>query len=98
MTADMSDHDKAVRMRISGKVQGVGFRMWTRDEAVRLGLTGWVRNERDGAVAALIAGSDSAIATMIERFRQGPAGASVSGVEMEEAEFDKRLTDFRITR
>ncbi|EJC66678.1 acylphosphatase [Rhizobium leguminosarum bv. viciae WSM1455] len=98
MTADMSDHDKAVRVRISGKVQGVGFRYWTRDEAVRLGLTGWVRNEEDGAVIAVIAGSDSAISAMIERFGRGPSGASVSGVETETAQLEKSLTDFRITR
>ncbi|MGZ2456230.1 acylphosphatase [Rhizobium sp. IY2] len=94
----MCDHDKAVRVRISGKVQGVGFRMWTRDEAVLLGLTGWVRNEQDGTVVALIAGPDIAIATMIERLRRGPAGASVSGVETEAAKLETTLADFRITR
>lgn len=98
MTADMSDHDKAVRVRISGKVQGVGFRYWTRDEAVRLGLTGWVRNEEDGAVVAVIAGPDAAVTTMIERLRRGPPGASVSGVETEMAQLEKNPTDFRITR
>lgn len=98
MTADMSDHDKAVRVRISGKVQGVGFRYWTRDEAVRLGLTGWVRNEEDGAVVAVIAGPDAAVTTMIERFRRGPSGASVSSVETEATQLEKNPTDFRITR
>ncbi|PDS77534.1 acylphosphatase [Rhizobium sp. L43] len=93
----MPDRYKAVRVRISGKVQGVGFRMWTRNEAVRLGLTGWVRNEEDGAVVALIAGPDAAISTMIERFGRGPAGSWVAGVETEAAEFEKNLTDFSIT-
>jgi len=94
----MSDREKAVRVRISGKVQGVGFRYWTRDEAVRLGLTGWVRNEEDGAVVAVIAGPDIAISAMIERFRRGPSEASVSGVETEAAQLEKNPTDFRITR
>ncbi|MBY3221909.1 acylphosphatase [Rhizobium sp. 25PS6] len=94
----MSDHDKAVRVRISGKVQGVGFRIWTRDEAVRLGLTGWVRNEEDGAVVAVIAGPDTAVTTMIERFRRGPLGASVSGVETETAQLEKKPSNFRIAR
>lgn len=71
--------------------------MWTRDEALRLGLTGWVRNEGDGSVAALIAGPDTAVSTMIERFGRGPAGASVSGVETEPTQFEKMPTDFRIT-
>ncbi|MBY4606732.1 acylphosphatase [Rhizobium sp. 9T] len=93
----MSERDEAVRVRISGKVQGVGFRMWTRDEALRLGLTGWVRNEADGSVAALVAGPDNAISTMIERLRRGPAGASVSGVETEATRLETMPTDFRIT-
>lgn len=93
----MSDHYTAVRIRLSGRVQGVGFRMWTRDEALRLGVTGWVRNEADGSVAALIAGSDSAISTMIERLRRGPAGASVSGVETETVRLETMPADFRIT-
>ncbi|WP_064691835.1 MULTISPECIES: acylphosphatase [Rhizobium] len=93
----MSDHYEAVRVRISGRVQGVGFRMWTRGEASRLGLTGWVRNEADGSVAALIAGSESAVSTMIERLRRGPAGASVSGVETEAVRLERMPVDFNIT-
>ncbi|PDT03522.1 acylphosphatase [Rhizobium chutanense] len=97
MTANRPDRSNAVRVRISGKVQGVGFRMWTRKEAVRLGLTGWVRNEEDGAVVALIAGPDTAISTMIERFSRGPAGSSVTGVETDAVELETSLTDFSIT-
>lgn len=93
----MSDHYTALRIRLSGRVQGVGFRMWTRDEALRLGVTGWVRNEADGSVAALIAGSDSAISTMIERLKRGPPGALVSSVETEAVEIEKMPADFRIT-
>ncbi|NYJ09182.1 acylphosphatase [Rhizobium leguminosarum] len=93
----MSVHYEALRVRVSGRVQGVGFRMWAREEALRLGLTGWVRNEADGSVAALIAGSDTAISTMIERFGRGPAGASVSGVETEATQLVEMPTDFRIT-
>ncbi|EJB02402.1 acylphosphatase [Rhizobium leguminosarum bv. trifolii WSM597] len=93
----MSVRYEAVRVRVSGRVQGVGFRMWAREEALRLGLTGWVRNETDGSVAALIAGSDTAISTMIARFGRGPAGASVSGVETEATQLAEMPTDFRIT-
>ncbi|EJC79559.1 acylphosphatase [Rhizobium leguminosarum bv. trifolii WSM2297] len=93
----MSAHDEAVRVRVYGRVQGVGFRMWARDEALRLGLTGWVRNEVDGSVAALIAGPDIAISTMIERFSRGPTGASVSGVETEATQLAEMPTGFRIT-
>jgi len=91
-------HDyEALQVRITGRVQGVSFRVWTRDEALRLGLTGWVRNEEDGSVTALIAGPGGAIATMIERLKRGPPGASVSGIETEPAKLATMPTDFRIT-
>ncbi|MBX4909596.1 MULTISPECIES: acylphosphatase [Rhizobium] len=93
----MSDHYEAVRVRISGRVQGVGFRMWTRDQALQLGVTGWVRNEADGSVTALIAGAGSAISTMLECLKRGPAGASVSSIETETAELEDMLTGFRVT-
>jgi len=91
----MQGEQRAVRASIKGKVQGVSYRVWTRGEAVRLGLTGWVRNERDGSVTALIAGADSAVAAMIDRFWQGPRGAAVSKVDIEEATGDVPA-DFRI--
>ncbi|WP_217576002.1 acylphosphatase [Mesorhizobium sp. GbtcB19] len=86
---------RAVRARISGKVQGVSYRVWTRGEAVRLGLTGWVRNESDGSVSALIAGADAAVAAMIDRLWQGPRGAVVSRVEIEDIS-GEAPADFRI--
>lgn len=91
----MQGEQRAVRARVSGIVQGVSFRVWTRGEAMRLGLTGWVRNERDGSVTALIAGADAAVTAMIERLWQGPRGALVSKVEIEEVG-DDAPADFRI--
>ncbi|WP_296745533.1 acylphosphatase [Mesorhizobium sp.] len=91
----MQGKQRAVRVRISGRVQGVSYRVWTRGEAVRLRLSGWVRNERDGSVAALIAGDDAQVTAMIERFWQGPPGAAVSNVDVEEASSDAPV-DFRI--
>jgi len=93
----MPDNCEAARVRITGRVQGVCFRVWTRDEASKLGLTGWVRNEADGSVVALIAGPEMAISTMIERFWHGPIGASVSGVEKQPAALAEVPTGFRIT-
>lgn len=77
----MTDDRKTALVRIRGRVQGVGFRVWTRSEAIRLGLTGWVRNEDDGSVSAMIAGPDASVSTMLARFWKGPPGASVSRVE-----------------
>jgi acylphosphatase len=77
----MADANEAYRVRVSGRVQGVGYRAWTRSEASRLGLVGWVRNEPDGSVSALIAGPAASTATMLERFHTGPFGAKVTAVE-----------------
>ena len=91
----MQDQQRAVRARVFGMVQGVSYRVWTRGEAMRLGLTGWVRNEHDGSVTALIAGADASVTAMIERLWQGPRGALVSKVEVEETA-DVVPADFRI--
>ncbi|CDN46936.1 acylphosphatase [Neorhizobium galegae] len=94
----MSYDDEAAMVRITGRVQGVGFRAWTREEAEELGLTGWVRNEPDGSVLALLAGSPASISQMLERFRHGPPGASVSGAERQPATLAGKPVGFRITR
>jgi acylphosphatase len=70
---------------ISGRVQGVGYRAWTRRTALDLGLSGWVWNRPDGRVEAYFQGDPGAITTMIERCKAGPAGASVDGVMTLEA-------------
>ena len=67
---------------IRGRVQGVGFRMWTQDEALRRDLEGWVRNRRDGAVEAVFSGSEEAVAAMIESCLHGPRGAHVEAVDV----------------
>ncbi|PBB93404.1 acylphosphatase [Mesorhizobium sp. WSM3864] len=92
----MVEQRRTVRARISGKVQGVSYRVWARDEAVRLGLTGWVRNEHDGSVTALIAGADAAIDSMVDRLWRGPRGATVIRIEIEERTDDSAPIDFRI--
>ncbi len=85
-------------VRIAGKVQGVGFRAWTREQAMRLGLSGWVRNEPDGTVLALLVGPAPAVATMLERLWIGPEFGSVSSVESDPAELAERPAGFRIAR
>lgn len=71
---------RTVRVRITGEVQGVGFRMWAERNARALDLNGWVRNRRDGAVEALFSGASGAVRNMLERCSQGPIGASVDEV------------------
>lgn len=76
----------AKRLRISGVVQGVGFRAWTASRAEALGLSGWVRNEPDGSVGAVIAGGRAEVARMLKDLWQGPTGASVSEVSSEDCD------------
>jgi acylphosphatase len=78
----------AIRVRIRGRVQGVGYRAWAGDAAAELGLRGWVRNRRDGSVEALLIGPREAITAMIERCRRGPALARVDAIAQEEAADD----------
>lgn len=87
----------AVRVRISGRVQGVSYRAWVRDEARRRGLGGWVRNERDGTVTALFVGPGSETSTMIDALWTGPPGAAVDDVVSEVIELVTKPEDFRIT-
>lgn len=70
----------AVRLRIEGRVQGVWYRGWTVEQAVRRGLDGWVRNRADGSVEALLAGPAADVAAMTEDCRQGPPAARVRNV------------------
>lgn len=77
---------KAVDVRITGFVQGVSFRYYARAEATSLGVTGWVRNERDGSVVGHFEGPDDAVDELVAWCRQGPAYAGVEGVEVAAAE------------
>ena len=88
---------RAVQVRVTGRVQGVSFRVWTQAEARQLGLAGWVRNERDGSVSALLVGPGEAVATMIERLHAGPPGAQVADVRDEDVEQSEPPAGFRIT-
>ena len=71
---------------IRGRVQGVGYRAFVEDQALRLDLEGWVRNRRDGAVEAAFAGPEEAVAAALAACHRGPPGARVDAVEAEEAE------------
>ena len=68
--------------RIAGRVQGVGYRDWTRKRAERLGLSGWVRNRSDGTVEALFHGSAESVGAMLELCRKGPPLAFAAAEEV----------------
>jgi acylphosphatase len=86
---------KAVSLRIRGKVQGVYYRGSAQDEAQRLGLTGFARNEPDGTVAAFAQGEEAAVDEFIEWCRRGPSGAHVTGVDVRD-EIPQDLRSFRV--
>lgn len=76
--------DKTVKALISGRVQGVAFRAWTRDVARQRGLSGWVRNLPDGRVEALFAGPVEAVDAVLEECRKGPPAARVDRIETQD--------------
>ncbi len=74
------------RVRIFGRVQGVFFRNWTADEALALGVRGWVRNRQDGSVELEAYGEANAVEALIARCRTGPPAAMVERIEVEMVE------------
>jgi len=80
----MSDHG-TLHLRIRGRVQGVGFRYALHEQARSLGVTGWVRNRRDGSVEAMIRGPAAALEALREWSQRGPPGADVTGLDAEPA-------------
>lgn len=87
-----------VRLRITGRVQGVGFRYSALDEARRLGVTGWVRNTHDGAVELAAEGEREQLQRLVTWCHVGPRGALVTDVEERWLEYCGEFTDFRISR
>lgn len=70
-----------MRLHITGRVQGVGFRDAMRREALHKGVRGWVRNRRDGSVEAIVQGEREAVDALIAWARRGPPAANVAEVE-----------------
>lgn len=85
------------RLLISGIVQGVGFRYSMMAQARLLGITGWVRNRRDGSVEAMICGDPAQIEAMLAWSRIGPAGGTVEKLIVESAVGDFQEFELRPT-
>lgn len=73
---------------ITGRVQGVGFRFYMQRKARELGVTGWVRNRRDGAVEAVVQGEADAVEAMTAWARRGPPSAAVAEIKVEDGSGD----------
>jgi acylphosphatase len=74
---------------IRGRVQGVGYRVWTEVAALERRIEGWVRNRRDGSVEAVFGGPEGDVAAMIAECRRGPPGAWVEIIDQREATPDE---------
>jgi acylphosphatase len=87
----------ARRYLVTGRVQGVGFRYFAQDVAMREGVSGFVRNRPDGAVEAHVEGEIEAVTRVERALAQGPPGSRVEHLAMEPAEPTGRASGFRIT-
>ena len=80
-----------LRVIVEGRVQGVGFRWFVRQEARRLGVAGWVRNLPDGSVELTAGGERSAVRRLLDHVRVGPDSADVTDVRAEEVQLSEGL-------
>ena len=85
----------ARHVRVIGRVQGVFFRAWARDQAKMHDIKGWIRNCADGSVEAHLEGEEDAVRWLIDLIFDGPSGARVDRVEAKEAEVEG-LTSFEV--
>ena len=81
---------------ISGKVQGVFFRMETREAAQNYGVSGWVRNNHDGTVEAVFEGDKSAVDSVLQWCKQGPPGSRVDDIHLDWEPYRGDFTEFNI--
>lgn len=81
----------AKHLNISGHVQGVWYRGWTVKTALRLGLTGWVRNRSDGTVEAIVQGAEATIEEFLALAHEGPPAARVEAMDIR----DEPISDMR---
>jgi acylphosphatase len=91
--------DERLTARVTGRVQGVGFRWWVRRQAEALGLRGWVMNADDERSVELVAeGEQVALDELERRLRRGPSGARVESVEVARAVASGEFSGFGIMR
>ncbi len=86
---------RRVHVFLSGRVQGVGFRDFTRGWAGKLKVNGWVRNLRDGRVEAVFEGPTERVAELIEKVKRGPGMARVTGIEIKDEPYQGEFKSFR---
>ncbi|PSQ78867.1 MAG: acylphosphatase [Bacteroidetes bacterium QH_7_62_13] len=93
-----TDTKERLSARIAGRVQGVGFRNFTRMRARQLGLTGWVRNEQDGSVRLEAEGPRGALEDLLDAVHEGPRLARVADVDADWDDATEEFENFRVRR
>lgn len=88
----------AKKIIIYGEVQGVGFRYSMLTAAQKIGITGWVRNNRNGTVEALVQGAPSQVDEILEWAQNGPSTSSVDRIEVFDQNDDPHLIQFTISQ
>jgi acylphosphatase len=86
-----------IHVWVSGHVQGISFRYYTKEHADDLDVNGWVKNLPDGRVEAVFEGEESAVNQMIEFCQHGPAGAHVNNVQVHKEKYTGEFREFDIT-
>ncbi|WP_025209621.1 acylphosphatase [Hippea sp. KM1] len=84
------------RLRITGVVQGVGYRAWAKRLAGMLGVKGYVRNMPDGSVEMVVCAEDKLVNVMINAAKKGPAASVVKDVEVFDVDYKPEDKEFRI--
>jgi acylphosphatase len=92
----MMDERARLHAYVEGRVQGVGFRYFVRQQAGALPLTGWVRNLSDGRVELLVEGSRGDLEDLLNRVKQGPTGSLVTEVKADWRPASGGMTGFTI--
>lgn len=98
MTTTSARDQKRIVATIEGRVQGVGFRFFTRKQASELGVTGWVRNEPEGSVTVTAEGAHEQLEKLVEALKDGPATAVVEHFEVNWEEPSDDFSKFVIRR
>lgn len=83
-------------LKISGRVQGVGFRFFVQQKARELGIKGWVKNMGDGSVLVMAQGEKTDMETFIDYLSRGPALARVDNIEKSKTDFSSEFSDFGV--
>lgn len=85
-----------IQIFVTGKVQGVGYRLYIATKAQNLGITGWIKNNSDGSVEGVFEGEEDLLKKIIEWCKEGPPFAQVDNVEVYSYSYNGTFKDFKI--